>query len=51
VQANDRTISTSPNIRVDEANPIVAECISSDPERNHIIEITMNLEERSVGGA
>lgn len=51
VQANDRTISTSPNIRVDEGNPIVVECISNDPSNNHIIEITMNLEERSVGGA
>lgn len=51
VQANDRTIQSNPNIRVDEGNPIVAELINNDQQNNHLIEITMNLEERIVGEA
>lgn len=51
VQGNDRTISSKPNVRVDEGNPIVAEFINNDPSNNHLIEITFNLEERIVGEA
>lgn len=51
VQANDRTISAPLNVEVNANSPIVAEFVSNDPVNNHLIEITLNLRERTLGDA